>query len=495
MSKFTVNRTLYTLAYPEPQLSISKVEFDNYIDEYCSIYAPSSNEKMARLSFYNHVELMKQFYNAMQGTDIAFIENCLETIRNTIVDKRDENKITYPIDVLIFVIFLAKICDCNKAKEIAAFYAERHLELLLLVPGMPSPKHRVSAAIITAVLRMISPEQMNKLMKTYFTSIKVTLDKMIEANCQRDRPKEIDKETLSFDGQELKSSFRRDNHSRQCKAGHVVSLFNCTLKQAIASVLTNAKNKEVNAFLTMMATLNIDITGKIVMCDALNSKEAVSKEILSKGADYLLNIKSNGHKDLLNHITAIFNREHDMTESNDLIINQFSEKQHGRFDVWTVEVLPASKLSPNFKCPHDKVQTLICYTKNSQKIINGKTVGKVSSRTRYYLSSLSYSKKNARQIMQSISDYWAIEAHHGRLDDKHLFDQDSIQSCNENYLGNIASINKIAYNFLSYKRMQKTAQLGRKTPVTYASITRSYRVKALYELFYDLYEFYNTKTS
>lgn len=62
-------------------------------------------------------------------------------------------------------------------------------------------------------------------------------------------------------------------------------------------------------------------------------KLAVSKEILSKGADYLLNIKSNGHKDLLNYISAIFNREHDMTESNDLIINQFSEKQHGCFDV------------------------------------------------------------------------------------------------------------------------------------------------------------------
>ncbi|MDY2797729.1 MAG: hypothetical protein SOV16_00880 [Anaerobiospirillum succiniciproducens] len=76
-----------------------------------------------------------------------------------------------------------------------------------------------------------------------------------------------------------------------------------------------------------------------------------------------------------------------------------------------------------------------------------------STSDRFYISSLPFNTETLNQIKFSILDYWSIESsHHGPLDNKRLFDQDSIQSCNENYLGNSITLNKLAYNFLSYRR-------------------------------------------
>ena len=494
MTEFKVCKGLLDKAGLYPKSSLPETKFNDYIDEYCYLYAPKDNPRKS-LEFRSHIQLIKDVYQTLPGSQIAWIESSISAIRDMIIDKRLEHKVIYPLDVLVFVIVLAKACGCNRAEDIAQFYATRQLELLLLVPGMPSPKHRVSAATITNILRMVSPEQIDELMRVYFRTIKLTLDKMIEANCQRPRIDGADKMTYTFDGQEVTDSYRKGNTSRHCKGGHIVSIFNSTLKQALTSVIASAKNQETEAFLKMLSKTGVDLEGSVVMCDAINSKVNVSKVIISKGADYLLNIKKNGFKDLLGHLEGTFNRLNAMPKTKDLIKIKHCEKKHGRRDTWLIEVAPATLVNTmRFDLKLNNVQTIVRFYKESQKIIDGLEIEKNTKSERYYLSSLSFSKDNSKQILQSILDYWAIEAHHGRLDDEHLFDQDSTQSCSENYLGNTASINKIAYNFLTWKRMQVSTALNRKTPVSYRTIVRDYSQGSLFDLLEDLYVFYSSET-
>lgn len=108
-----------------------------------------------------------------------------------------------------------------------------------------------------------------------------------------------------------------------------------------------------------------------------------------------------------------------------------------------------------------------------------------------------FSTETLNQIKFSILDYWSIESgHHGPLDNKRLFDQDSIQSCNENYLGNSITLNKLAYNFISYKRaMMAAASKNKKTP-TFENVCKHYAdrqsmISGPISLLLDLYEYFN----
>ena len=443
-------------------------DFDSIIEEYSRLYYPHTGTPTDKVHFEFKLKEAKAIYDALSGEVTATISRCLKDIRDALTDKRSETKIIYPLDVMVTVILLARLCGNITAVEVVNFYRARNLELQYLIPGMPRPRFRLSESTVNCVMRMFSPEEINKLLESYFSAVKTALCEMIKAGEQRERPKLADKETVSFDGQEIVSSYRKGESSRRKKGAVGVSVYNSTHKIAMAVKSVLEKNHEVPAFLSLLP--NLDIRGTIVMSDALNSLSEVSTAILRHGADYLLCIKDNGgNKELRGHLEAIFNREYAKQEKSAAISRYLCEK----------------------------INTIVKYTKTRTYLINGK-INKTTTSSRYSVCSLVFSGQNTDRILYSLLDYWAIEQHHSRLDDPHVFNQDATRSCNDNYLGNTLGINKIALNILTWIRHQKAVESGKKVPPSYKSIQHMLNTSSLTSVFEYLAAYYfeaNTQKS
>ena len=228
--------------------------------------------------------------------------------------------------------------------------------------------------------------------------------------------------------------------------------------------VADKKNNERKAILSLFSAR---IKDSVVMSDALNAQKSVTDAILKNGADYLLPIKKNSNKELVNHIEAIFNREHKKCVKDHSV-----QKDHGRIDEWFFEILPAAPfLDKRIKNQHSKVRTLVKYTKVSVKITDG-IEGKRTEHTRYYISSLPYDENTIHQVRASIEDYWAIETHHAVLDDPGILNQDHLHLCNTNSISNAVGFNKTSHSFLSYMRQMITKSLGFTKPVSFKTTAR-----------------------
>lgn len=293
------------------------------------------------------------------------------------------------------VILVAGLCGSVTHDEVVSFYRRRYLELYALIDGMPGPEHRLSPVTVKRALTMLSAEEVNELLKNRFATVRTALlEMMTESGEQRDRPEEASRHTIGSDGQDCTDSFVRGEESRRRKCASGVTLFDCTLKTVLSSKAVK-KNREAGAFIRMMAGL--DIRGTVVMADALNSGADVSAEIIRHRAGYCLNIKRNaGNKELLSHLEGLFNRDFALGEKSEAIELSRCEKGHGRADRWKIGVLPASKLDPEIKNPHKGTVSPVRYTKTCMNIRNGRET-KVTENTRYYVSSLTFSRENATQ--------------------------------------------------------------------------------------------------
>ena len=115
---------------------------------------------------------------------------------------------------------------------------------------------------------------------------------------------------------------------------------------------------------------------------------------------------------------------------------------------------------------HKHVRTIVKYTKHTQYVTAGVVTNETTT-TRFYISSLPLDENVLTQVVESISVYWNIEAHHAVLDAPELFNQDHLHACNTTTLENHAGLNKIAHNFLSYMRDRLQAESTRPKSYTY----------------------------
>ena len=438
-----------------------------------------------------------RIYNSTPRELIMWISESLAVIRRMLTDQRSETFVVYPLDVLVFVIYMARCFGHTRAEHIVQWYRQYNLALQFLIPGIPSPKHRLSVTTINTVMRMISEEQMEQLLRSYFTAAKEILHLLMETEIKRYRDANNVEHVIAFDGQELKATFLRGEESRRRKGAIAVTAYDTTTNQALAATRVHNKNNETVGILRILP--NIDVRGKLISSDALNTVAKISEAVINNGADYLFCIKSNGgNQKLFKQTKELFNTE--MAQSNNQIIRAptLTEKAHGRLDQYDICILPACLLDIDPQKLHKGIQTLVCYTKTSYRLVKGVIdEAKSSINARFYISSLPFNPETLNQIKFSILDYWSIESrHHGPLDNKRLFDQDSIQSCNENYLGNSITLNKLAYNFLSYRRAKMAAASKNKKTPTFENVCKHYSdrqsmISGPIALLLDLYEYFN----
>ena len=99
------------------------------VERYALLYRPDKDagSRLAHTKFQFTLDEAKAFYDALSDTEINCIALCMQTILSIFKDERQEERVIYPIDMVLMVIVLAKLCGCNTANEIAGFYKVRYL--------------------------------------------------------------------------------------------------------------------------------------------------------------------------------------------------------------------------------------------------------------------------------------------------------------------------------------------------------------------------------
>lgn len=386
----------------------------------------------------------------------GFVEDIREGVEYYFTqDYRDyvEERGFYSLQFLVFVIMFAKMRGKNETSEIVEFYREHYLEFFIMAPDVPPYKYNLSETTIRTAVASLQEEQLKEFFSEFFAPL------MHKAFPTSD---EDVKDTYAFDGQAMNSTYRKGEDNRRCKGGIVTSLYCCNRKQDVGYEISDKKNQERMDVLKIFARTYI--RDAVVMCDALNTQQAVTDAILQANADYLMPIGKNGNKELLEHISAIFWRERKHVQT---YVSPQVQKAHGRIESVQIDILPATEyLDPRIKNHHQNLNTIVKYVVNRSYITDGKTT-KETSDERYYISSLKYDENTLKQVTSSILSYWQIETHHAVLDNPKLFNQDGLQACKIETISNIAGFNKIAHTFLSWFREHYTKLKGSKTPVTF----------------------------
>ena len=203
-------------------MSISREKATCTLEQSITDYAPWNevfNPHMTDLIFDRYVDGIRKSQQYLSESLYWYIQNCMEIILDSFYEYRNEDRLHYPLHVLLMVIMVAKHYGCQNAQDIADFYNILYLELFITLPDVPSFKSPISATTIRTAMMLVTPEDTEKLFEEYFTKVKIHIREQIKYDENfYDRNDDI-ADTVSFDGQEMKETYRRGQSSRKCKGG------------------------------------------------------------------------------------------------------------------------------------------------------------------------------------------------------------------------------------------------------------------------------------
>lgn len=204
-------------------------------------------------------------------------------------------------------------------------------------------------------------------------------------------------EVIAIDGKTLKRSYQ--NSKDKLSALHSVSAYATEQGLTLIQKKSHAKKNEVQAVLDIIDELQLK--GTIVTADAMSCLDKVTKKIIDKEADYVLQLKANQAK-LLKEVQAYF---HKIRRDNPELIEQGqytqTEADHGR-----VETRQCTQLAVTDWFDHTKHWTKLNTVIEIKRTRFNKTTQQETTETAYYISSLEI---NPKQANHAVRKHWAIE--------------------------------------------------------------------------------------
>ena len=342
-----------------------------------------------------------------------------------LTDTRISYKCSYKIWDIVICVIVSVLCGKKDWEEIHDFVEQKYhffRSFLLMTGGIPSAK------TYERVMSIIDYKELEKILVQFFK--KITQEIITEI------------EILSFDGRVSNGSKRKETIKREEeKPLNMLNVYSSKHQMCIASQMIDEKTNEIPNIKTLLEAL--EVKGRIVSWDALNTQKENISAAVDGFADYVAPIKGN-------HPT--FYQE---------LIDYFDEKE--------LEYIIAGKTNTGYKQLKEyKNGSLITYEyfqttdvswyedrKNWEKLTSfglvKKTIEKKGNTTvecRYYISSLDI---DIDLFAKVVRDYWGVENKlHWHLDV--TFRQDKNTTLDKNALANLEIVNKFCLGML--KRVQ-----------------------------------------
>ena len=315
----------------------------------------------------------------------------------------------YSVKEMIVITILGSICGLRNMIMIVEWAKSatvtKFLQEKMKIPRVPSYMQ------YTNIMGIIKSESLNEAMIKWIGSII-----------------EVAGKTIAIDGKTICSTEKMGAYEKPI---HIVSAYITELGITMGQLAAAGKGKEIPAFRDLLDML--ELSGALVVADALNCNKKTCAKIIEAGADYLLCIKRN-HAKLCEEIKSIV---HDAEKCAALEKSKTVEKHGNRIEHRTAYV----------SCDTEQLKNARNWTKLScigaicrQVEINGVTTDEWS----YYISSR---KLTPQDFLKNVRCEWGVESMHWLLDVH--FDEDHTRAFSDNTQKNLNIIRKIALNLIS----------------------------------------------
>ena len=243
--------------------------------------------------------------------------------------------------------------------------------------------------------------------------------------------------TLSFDGKTIRSTGKMDKYASPI---HIVSAHIAELGITIGQQSVEGKSNEIPAVRNLIELL--DISGCIVVADALNCQKETAQAIIKAKADYLLNVKDN--QPTLKEEIEDYVQDDVLREGMDTFTTH--EKNRGRIE----QRIAFSTCDVSWIYSKEGWPNLACIGAVNRRFTTKR--GSSTNEWHYYISSR---KLTAEELLKHARLEWSVETMHWLLDVH--FGEDFCRVEDENVQQNLNIVRKIALNSIkSYKEKSGT---------------------------------------
>ncbi len=328
-------------------------------------------------------------------------------------DPRQDGKVLYPLEEILFLIFVSVLSCAESWKLIVDFGKTK---LALLRQYFPYNHGIPTASTLCTVMSSLEQSTVESWFNNLFNNI---------GGCPR--------ELIPIDGKSLKGSKRTE------KAVHMLNAYATKRGIVIAQKTVDGKTNEITALPELLDEM--DIKNCVISTDAMGCQKKVTSKIIEKEADYLLAVKAN-HTNLLKDIESFFNNEKLLKTAD---FYEEHDTGHGRTEHRKCYSMPINEY---FKREHKdwiNLANIVLVERNRT------SKGQTTTEQQFYITSIK--DNNAKIFLNYSREHWAVENKlHWVLDVTFNEDRNTIKKAAEN----MAILRKLVFNLLkTYKNKRK----------------------------------------
>lgn len=310
-----------------------------------------------------------------------------------IEDNRDQSQVIHPLVNILKLVMVAILCGIEEFEQIVEYgkskseFLKREFEIELIP----------SKSTLTRVFSVIDPKWLG-------LSIVGILNTLIKEKHGQ----------IMLDGKAIRST---DAMNTIEKMMNIVTAYTDT-GISLWQTTVDSKSNEIPAVQELIAMLNVK--GIIVTADAMHCQKETADLIVSKGGDYVLQLKANQGK-FYEDVYAMFDEKYMNEADKDCEYEIYStlEKSHGRIEKRTCYVLNEVEFFTDYLATWKGLKKIFAVKREIEK--NGKKTTEISC----YLSS---KNTTAEKLLSYTRNHWLIESMHHILDVTYAEDDCRLQS-------------------------------------------------------------------
>lgn len=302
----------------------------------------------------------------------------------TLTDKRKARGIRYSLDVLLLVAVLARLAGYSRLEPMADWARLRAAELAALL-GLKRPTMPHQCTWSRVFAHAVDVDELEHVLGTFFQEQQATSELPARGSI-----------VLAIDGKTLRGTIP----SGQTRGVHLVAAYLPASGVVLAQVAVEQKANEIVAVPKLLTQL--DLTGVVVVGDAMQTQRQLSIQVVEANGDYLWFVKEN-QPALLADLELLFARPR-VTKGwsdppTDFTTARRVDKGHGRLEERTLTV--SRLLREYVDWPYlDQVFRL------ERRLTDQ---GKTTVEVRYGITSLPPTLAPAQRLLAIARSEWGIE--------------------------------------------------------------------------------------
>lgn len=311
-------------------------------------------------------------------------------------DPRVDRTKAHPLINILFIAICAVLSEAEGWEDIETFAWSKRAWLAEYL-DLPEGSHPVpSDDTFRRTISRLDPEAFEATFRQWIAAVAT----------------QVEGEVIALDGKTLRGSYDRDAETLQAEGApqaplHLVSAWATEQRLVLAQEAVGAKSNEITALPDLLRIL--ELSGCLVTIDAIGTQKDIAEQIVGRGGDYVLALKSN-HPRLHGDVKTFFE---EATASGFCAIDHDRDHQvdggHGRVEerrCWAVGDL--EWLDRRDQWPGLQSIAMVEARRSESRFDEeaGRRVWAETVQRRYYISSL---PADAQRIVEAVRSHWSVE--------------------------------------------------------------------------------------